>query len=1663
MNEIPIIPPPTPPTPAPQRRVRWGMILFDLIVGLILVLVVGIFVVLPRPSVQKYIAEQAIKWVAKKTETTIKVESVHVDIFNQIWLKNIYIEDWDCDTLLYARQLKLDIDRLALFDKVIEIEGLSLDSAYINIRRPKGEFFNFEYLLNQFKNPIAAAAKPEVSVPTTSNDTSKTTLDWRFSLDYVQLNNSHIRFKDQENTQVVARNKKLLVEIENFDLKNKQLSFSNILLDKGKFDMQLYSSNEKKDPPKDINEPIALTPADWDIKAQKLQIKDTDIRIKTSPTAVAKKGLINFSNLGIQQINLQFSQVHLHDNTIEGKSTELSLQEQSGFVLQRLTGDVLVSNKRISVQDIYLQTPHTRLSNSLTFKMKSLRNFSDFLHRVKLEVGLQKGSYLVLNDIAYFVPNFLKSPILAHNKNKTIHISGKSSNAIDKLKVKDLEVRVGGTALAGNLSLIGLPDVPSTNIDAQIKYLRTSAQEIRAILPPQQNLPTFVPKLGQISFKGDFTGFPKNFVVKGQLASAIGTVVSDIQMNMMGKIPHYSGDIKVNNLQLGTLTQQADLGTATFSAIVKGEGFKIDQLHTSIDAQVQQIVYKNYAYSNITIDGEINRKLFSGRYAINDPNVQLAFSGDLNLNDSTLPKYDFTADVIRLDIDKLGLLPAGKIPKALVIAGKTDLKLTGSNIDNLQGTAKLKDVRVVQQNRTFTMQSLQLESRITPEKHILNLESDIADANFEGDFKFRQLPNAFQNYLNTYFPYHISPKPATEAQRVNFDIKIKNAEPITSLFVQDLQKLEKGTVKGFFNTYTKEAKLDVDLPSVVYKGNEIRNLVIDAQSNANQILFKTNVSDVLLAAKGNGKPTPLPQIQLLGNVANDSLRFDLYYAADTASTRARLKGNLFAPNRDWLNMQFDTTLLVISKMEWNAQTGRFNYNLRTKEFQVDDIVLTQKDQKIFLSSYPLADANKNETKLLIENLRLESFYGIPVFKNIGIGGTVEKGEVNIKDLFKQQIATAKLRVNQFTYKTKPLGNVAVDLSKVGGNNTIQTQFAVSESSILGDKFNIQSPSNNIVGNGSIELPSATHAKPYIDLNAYIYHTKLKFLEAFIGTLATVHGGDIKGKLSVKGEINQPILTGQFLVSDGLATVNYLQTTYSFNTKYFEGSGKPYPIEFRDRKIYFNNIDIYDVAQNKALVNGTLSLNDFKNMSIDMRINTDNFQFLNTDIDDNTSFYGTAYGSGRVSMTGPLNQIYVKVNARSNKGTVINMPLSGDAEFAEKKIYTFIDRNDTIKKVETVNYSGLTLDFDLDITPDAEILLIFDLKAGDLMRARGKGNLQMDISTVGDFKFDMYGKYELEQGSYLFTLQNVVNKFFKVQQGGSITFNGSPYDAILDLKAIYTVQNAKRLNIFTTDEKDGMTESVRQELNRPTKTDVHLVMTGSLSNPNIDFNIVPRDEGNTQADELFETKMNEIVRTNPNELNRQVFGLLVMNNFMSAEELNIDVNASLSATVSEFLSNYLSTYLNQAVSGLIPNSELNVRLNSELGNEQNGQKVALNEVGLDFKTSINDRLTFEIGGSVSANDQTGVSSSNNNSVQFANDITISYRLDDEGRMKLKVYNKIDNDVIFGTYYKQGAGFSWSRDFDSLEELRKKNKPQKPRPPTPAKPTTPPVVPKHEEPS
>ena len=77
-----------------------------------------------------------------------------------------------------------------------------------------------------------------------------------------------------------------------------------------------------------------------------------------------------------------------------------------------------------------------------------------------------------------------------------------------------------------------------------------------------------------------------------------------------------------------------------------------------------------------------------------------------------------------------------------------------------------------------------------------------------------------------------------------------------------------------------------------------------------------------------------------------------------------------------------------------------------------------------------------------------------------------------------------------------------------------------------------------------------------------------------------------------------------------------------------------------------------------------------------------------------------------------------------------------------------------------------MNFELEVTRDADIKLIFDEKIGDVIQGTGNGNLIMEIDRVGNF--NMFGSYEVYDGKYDFTLQNVIDKKFRMVQGGTYT-------------------------------------------------------------------------------------------------------------------------------------------------------------------------------------------------------------------------------------------------------------------------------------------------------
>ena len=184
--------------------------------------------------------------------------------------------------------------------------------------------------------------------------------------------------------------------------------------------------------------------------------------------------------------------------------------------------------------------------------------------------------------------------------------------------------------------------------------------------------------------------------------------------------------------------------------------------------------------------------------------------------------------------------------------------------------------------------------------------------------------------------------------------------------------------------------------------------------------------------------------------------------------------------------------------------------------------------------------------------------------------------------------------------------------------------------------------------------------------------------------------------------------------------------------------------------------------------------------------------LNTKPKDNPLFYGTAYASGVTTIKSGPNLLSIDISAKTAKNTKLFIPLTKSLSVSENSFITFINRKDTSRMVKGVRYTeneplapntnSLDLNIDLEVTPDAEAQIIFDATVGDKMTGHGSGNLNLNLNRQGDFKIT--GDYVIEDGEYLFTLGNIINKRFDIENGGKIMFNGNLENAEIDLKAIY---------------------------------------------------------------------------------------------------------------------------------------------------------------------------------------------------------------------------------------------------------------------------------------
>ncbi len=503
-------------------------------------------------------------------------------------------------------------------------------------------------------------------------------------------------------------------------------------------------------------------------------------------------------------------------------------------------------------------------------------------------------------------------------------------------------------------------------------------------------------------------------------------------------------------------------------------------------------------------------------------------------------------------------------------------------------------------------------------------------------------------------------------------------------------------------------------------------------------------------------------------------------------------------------------------------------------------------------------------------------------------------------------------------------------------------------------------------------------------------------------------GTVSGKVRLSGKPSELVLTGALMAENASMKIDYLQTKYKINDT----------IRFDKTGIKFRNIRVTDEKGNYATLSGSINHKYFKDYAVDLTVNMDKNDclVLNTQQKDNELFYGTAYATGITTIKSGTNLLSFDISAKTGKGTRVFIPLNSGLSVSEQSFITFINP-DTIKK----NYnkkpevkaqpsqSKLELTFDLDVTPEAEVQLLIDPKAGDVIKGRGAGKLNISLDKEGQFK--IYGDYTIDQGEYLFTLQNLVNKRFDVENGGKITFIGDVENAEINLTANYKNLRTSLYPILPYERYNARIP-VEPQLN----------LSGKLFNPVVGLNIYLPN-----ADEETRAYLKNAI-TSEEELSRQFLYLLVMNSFYADPAYRLSAGPTISGTsamavtTTEMLSNQVSNWLSQI------SNDFDVGFNYRPGTRDiNSQElqVALSTQILNDKVTINGN--FDVRG---ANNPEGT--------PLTGDFDIEYKITE--KIRFKVFNRYNNPYTGrGAPYTQGLGVFFKQDFNKFSDLlKKKNK-------------------------
>lgn len=1581
----------------------------------LLLLIIAAWIFINTNGGQNWIARQVTKRFSKELKTKITIKHVSFSLFNKMNLEGVMVEDQRQDTLLYAGTVQVRITDWFFMKDKAELKYIGLSNARVKLYRTDS-VWNHQFLLDYFSSGGSKGEKKG---------------GIEFNLKKAELKNIWFTKQDAWMGEDMSLQLKALdLDADNINFAAKTADANTLLINEPVFTIHKY---QRKKPystnstPEIIAKPgpdtaLIWNRGGWVVNVDKIKLVNATF-INDKDNGQPVKPYFDGQHLLFSSINGELNDVKWIRDSITSTTT-LSAKERSGFEVQELKTRMVFHPQFMDFKELFIRTNKSVIRNHFAMRYNSMADMGAFLSKVHLE-GNFTDAEIDSDDLGYFAPKL-------REWNKKITIKGRARGTVDELKAEQLIVKAGNnTLLNGDISLSGLPDINETFIDFKANEFKTTYADAVTIVPQLRRIQN--PRLSKIQylhFTGSFTGFIRDFVTFGTIRTNLGTVTSDLNMKLpKGKEPVYSGNLSSDHFRLGDFLDNTSIGSISFDASVKGSSLNWNKLNAAVDGNIREIFYNNYTYKNITAKGRLNQQQFDGDASINDPNAEASLSGVVDLRNKKNPVFKLHADVGNANLQALKLTE-----EPLAFNGKFNLDFAGNDIDRFLGTARVSEATLLRDGKRLSFDSLTLASMYEGNNRVLAASSNEFEGTISGDYSIKELPAAVALFLNRYYPAYIkAPLRQPRNQHFDFDITTREVDAYVKLINKDLSGFDNSHFKGHLNLAENSLNAEADIPQFRFKNNLFSGVSLKATGDLDKLSLKGDIYNTQV-----GDSIQLPQTTLSVEAANNISKIEINTSANKGFNDARLAAQVetFA---DGVNIRFDPSTFVMNGKKWTIEKdGELSF--RSNSVASGELELTEGNQRIKLTTEASGVGSWNELKIKTTNLLIGDL--APYFlKGFKLEGIVD-ADITVEDPLKRFDVQADIKGREMRFNGDSIGVVE---GTMGYSNKTGLLTTAINNTDLAHKLGV---------NLSLHLRDREKMKDN-RISIMVDDYFAAYLKQFIGTLFTDVTGYVTGKLDILGFGDNMKYVGKVKTKDAGMKVIFTQCYYKIEDD---------EIELKEDQIDFGSLVAVDtVTKNPIYVRGRIDHQSFRDMFFDIFVTTQKpgtrdeannkpILMLNTKLKDNSSFYGEARGTGWMSLYGPQSDMQMEINGAASEedSSYITIPSanskeSGMASFMVEKKYGR-EMTDSSRKTAATN---ITYNATIKANNKVNVRVVLDELTGDIIKGNGNGTLTVRSGTSE--KLDMRGRFEIEKGDYLFTFQSFVKKPFELTgSNNSISWNGDPYDANINIDAKYVADNVSLA---------PLADAINPNLAGKTD-DINVIasLKGQLFKPEISFKIEFTDQ-QLRNDPSINLRMQQALTQNANEMNKQVTYLIVFTRFAPFNEGQSSGATPFSDlgfnTLSGIFSGVINQKINDILSKLIKDPKLRVNVNSSFYNRNpldfsNRNKLTINglvsaSLGYSF---FNDRFILTVAG----NTDIPISALSTSKVQFLPDVTAEWLINKRGNLRGVVFYKQNFDLLNSAasgnskVSRTGASLSYRKDGNTLWEAifgsKKKKKEQPP---------------------